>query len=333
MKTDALIRIVLIVALLVVGVVVNLNLTNSFWQQEEVALAARRGPVWGGLSRFMSHLNWMRLLQYRAVNAGQRDDEVAEALYRRYDLITDQDPYLVMAYEHGGLELATMGRPDLALKLLEKGIEATGKTNWRLPTYAGHVCMFYLPQKNPQRAEGYYRQAQQVSGHPFYVESTLVRLNKQSDDPLEMARLWQTIATPSQHLGPVPTSMPEQMLQGQGVGYTDQVGYSPRVVDEIIALLRQVRQQAEKAEGEKKTQLNEQAEQIESIIKSMIPGDQLCSYCFTEYAAGDKFCAHCGREVEVFNVCPQCGAQVERDDQYCGQCGQKLSAERNKNKP
>ncbi len=148
---DAVIRIVLVVILLALYVFVNAGVSDLFWKQEGVQLALKRGSLWAGMGRWMAHVNWMRLLQSRAMMSGKPDKNVAEALYRRYDVITDQDPFQMLAYEHGGIELATMGQPQLGLNLLEKGIEVAGKDNWKLPSYAARIAAFYFkddPQKD-----------------------------------------------------------------------------------------------------------------------------------------------------------------------------------------
>jgi len=328
MIKDAIIRIVLLLLVLTAVVLVNDNVSADFWKLNGVDVTVRRGGMMGGMSRFMAQVNWMRLLQFRAARISSKPDKaVAEALYRRYDVVTNQDPYLTMAYEHGGLELATMGQPELSLKLLDKGIEVLGDGTWKLPHYAAHVSTFYL--KDSKQAEKYLKLARKSRGHPFFIESSLVRISgkKAGDDPLAMAKLWKEVCR-GKGAGEWELS-PDRMIEYGGE--MDESGYYEHARKRVIGLLREVRAKAAKATGAEKAQLVKKAVQIEKILRSMMPSSHVCTYCFAEYKAGDKFCNNCGRMVKVYGVCPKCGEVA--DGKYCRHCGAKTSPSKPAGKP
>ncbi|MBN1941943.1 MAG: zinc ribbon domain-containing protein [Phycisphaerae bacterium] len=327
---DTITRIVLIVVLLVLYVGVNGGVSDLLISQEGMDVALKQGKsMWVGLGRWMSHINWMLLLQKRASISGKPDPAVAEALHRRYDTTTDQDPYLVLAYEHGGVELATIGQPKLGLELLDKGIGVVGETNWKLPSYAAQIVSQYL-KDDPDaetKARKYLEQAKKVRGHPFYIESALVRIqSKESqDDPVAMAKLWKEVGTltgadAAGRFVPEGKNAPELFYGDSGERYSEQAR------EKVVSILRKVRQDAAQAKDPaQKETLEKQAAEIVKVVKTMIGAEHVCSYCFAEYQAGDKFCPNCGRDVDVYGVCPKCGEVLESAAKFCSHCGVDVS--------
>ncbi|MBN1554023.1 MAG: zinc ribbon domain-containing protein [Phycisphaerae bacterium] len=322
---DVIVRVILIIVLLALFVGINGGVSDLLVKQEGMDVALKQGKsMWVGLGRWMSHINWMLLLQKRASISGKPEPAVAEALHRRYDTTTDQDPYLVLAYEHGGVELATIGQPKLGLELLDKGIGVVGDTNWKLPSYAAQIVTQYC-KDDPNaeaKAKQYLQQAKQVDGHPFYIESALVRIQGKGiqNDPVKMAKLWKEVGT---RMGG------ERGLDQEGADggpesaygeYGDR--YSKQACDKVVNILRDVRSAADKAtDPAEKKKLEAQANQIVMVIKDMMGSQHACSYCFAEYQAGDKFCPNCGRDVEEFGVCTKCGAVLGPNVKFCPKCG------------
>lgn len=327
---DILVRILLIVILLALFLAVNSGVSDLLLKQEGMDVALKRGQtLWVGLGRWMSHINWMLLIQKRASLSGKPDPSVAKALHQRYDVTTDQAPFLVLAYEHGGIELATIGQPKLGLELLEKGISIVGRKNWKLSSYAAQIVSQYL--KNDPDAQAkmreYLEKARQVEGHPFYIESALVRLQSKGleNDPVAMAKLWKEVGARSVGMGegrPLPEGVPPSALSDPLYGeYGRQ--YSPQACEKVVGLLRKVREEAAaEKDSARKAKLEQQAEEIVKIIKQMRGAEFACSYCFAEYQPGDKFCPNCGRAVEVYGVCPKCGRVLpETGAKFCPGCG------------
>ena len=324
---DNIVRLVLIVVLLALYLAMNNGVSELLKKQEgmDITLQPDRSMM-ANLGRWMSHVNWMLLIQKRASMSGKPDPAVAQALHKRYDITTDQDPFLVMAYEHGGIELATIGQPELGLQLLDKGIGILGEDNWKLPSYAARIVSQYLKDEpgSNQRAKDYLEQAKKVAGHPFYIESALVRIQGREikDDPVKMARLWKTVGVQGAREYPgLSTDAVGQDMQGIGDRYGKQVR------DKVVSILRKVREKsAREQDPTQKAALKKQAAKIVGIIKSMMGAEHVCDYCFAEYQAGDSHCPNCGRGVEVYGVCvnPDCGKVLPPNAKFCPACGKKV---------
>ena len=327
MIKDAIIRIVALVVVLACVFMLNTVLTEDIASADGIKISLERGGWSGNMDRFLGHTNWMRLLQYRAkVSSKKPDPAVVTALYNRYDTLTDQNPFMVIAYEHGGIELATMGNSQLALKLLEKGMETTGDSNWKLPFYAAHIAHRYI--KDDGLAEKYLQKTRKISGHPTHVESQLVRIiaSKTDNDPLTKAKLWQNITKNDATSvgGGIGPDGQKRALEISGFPTGDSK-INAKARQEVIKLLREVRSQASKATGKEKQDMEAKAGEIEIIVTSLSPSAHVCKYCFAGYQAGDKFCPHCGKDVKVFGVCRTCKTVLESGKKFCTQCGTSVS--------
>ena len=62
-------------------------------------------------------------------------------------------------------------------------------------------------------------------------------------------------------------------------------------------------------------------------------GGLRCPTCGKAYAAGDRFCVHCGGTLpppevaESGEACPECGATLRDGDVFCSKCGYRLAGE------
>jgi DNA-directed RNA polymerase subunit RPC12/RpoP len=62
-------------------------------------------------------------------------------------------------------------------------------------------------------------------------------------------------------------------------------------------------------------------------------GGLRCPTCGEGYAAGDRFCVHCGGALpqpqiaEGGQACPECGATLRDADVFCSKCGYRLAGE------
>ncbi len=339
---DAIVRIVALVVILACVVMINGTLSDALARADGMDVTLKRGGWSAGLDRFLAHANWMRLLQYRAkVSSSQiPDEDVVIALYKRYDTLTDENPFLFIAYEHGGIEIASMGKGDLALKLLDKGIKAAGDTNWKFPYYAAYIAGRYV--KDDELREKYLRNAIDIDGHPFHVLSQLVRLSarKLDDTPLTKARLWQGFVAKDSLAGPgLATHPADGARPTAGVETFAMQGGDPqnsthaKARDEVIKLLRLAKAQADQATGKDKDKLVADAAAIEKIVRQMSPSAHSCKYCFAAYEAGDKFCPNCGRAVVVFGVCAKCDAVVKPGEKFCTACGTSTAVKKKPAKP
>lgn len=104
-----------------------------------------------------------------------------EWAYHALQIVTTLDPKFSYAYELGAINLAVLGhRPDLANRLLEKGIKENPQV-WKLPFYLGFNKFFYM--KDYQGAAKYMAMASELPGHPAYLPRLAARLYVQAGNP------------------------------------------------------------------------------------------------------------------------------------------------------
>jgi tetratricopeptide (TPR) repeat protein len=101
----------------------------------------------------MADIYWTRVVQYYG-NKHVRGQANLELLWPLLDITTTLDPNLLVAYRFGGMFLSQRaptgaGRPDLAVKLIQRGIQANPEY-WRLYEDLGFV--YYFDLKDYQKA-------------------------------------------------------------------------------------------------------------------------------------------------------------------------------------
>ncbi|MFC1564294.1 tetratricopeptide repeat protein [candidate division KSB1 bacterium] len=90
-------------------------------------------------------------------------------LYDMLNVITELDPLFLDPYTFGGLFLSLkMDRPELSIKLLEKGLRNIPE-NWQIPYQLGFNYYFYLEDK--EKAVEYFMAAGEYPGCPPLIIS------------------------------------------------------------------------------------------------------------------------------------------------------------------
>ncbi len=145
--------------------------------------------VSAGFREFLADVYWIRTVQY----FGRRTDfddiplilarlktekvvspkfyEIRERnrvkfryLYDLCNVITELDPYFLDAYTFAGLFLSfKLDRPDLSIKILEKGLKNI-PDNWQIPYHLGFNYYFYI--ENKEKAVDYFMKAGEMTGCP-----------------------------------------------------------------------------------------------------------------------------------------------------------------------
>ena len=116
---------------------------------------------------------WIRAIQfYGDTRLGRTPDQSYSLLYPLLELTTTLDPYFDVAYQFGALFLAERapggpGRPDLAIKLLQRGIDAQ-PDDWRLYHAVGFV--HYWSYRDYGTAADWFRRASKVPGAPIWMD-------------------------------------------------------------------------------------------------------------------------------------------------------------------
>ena len=139
---------------------------------------------------------WIRAIQvYGNTRLGRTADHSYDLLYPLLELATTLDPYFDVAYQFGALFLAEKqpggpGRPDLALKLLERGIEAQ-PDDWRLYQAAGFV--HYWSYRDYVKAADWFARASRLPGAPVWMEPLAAVTLAEGGNRKSSRLLWQGI--------------------------------------------------------------------------------------------------------------------------------------------
>jgi len=94
-----------------------------------------------------------------------------ESLPAMVDLVTALSPHFIRPYSFGAFALVDAGRPDLSVKLLQRGFREN-PTEWGFPAYLGYFAYQYVSgskQQNDLAAARWYRTAAAVPGSPPYL--------------------------------------------------------------------------------------------------------------------------------------------------------------------
>jgi hypothetical protein len=139
---------------------------------------------------------WIRAIQlYGDTRLGKSSDESYALLYPLLELTTTLDPYFDVAYQFGGLFLAERppggpGRPDLAITLLERGIQVQ-PDDWRLYQAVGFV--HYWSYRDYAKAAGWFSRAARLPGAPVWMEPLAAVTLAEGGNRRSSRLLWQQI--------------------------------------------------------------------------------------------------------------------------------------------
>jgi tetratricopeptide (TPR) repeat protein len=152
----------------------------------------------------LADLYWIRAIQYfggtrRMVEAGETitdpNRRQYDALFPLLDLTTSLDPRFNLAYRFGAIFLSEPpprgpGRPDLAIRLLEKGL-AERPDRWEYLQDIGFV--HYWWRQDYKTAAEWFRRASEVPGAPWWLKSlAATTLAEGGDRPMSKA-MWEAI--------------------------------------------------------------------------------------------------------------------------------------------
>jgi hypothetical protein len=142
-------------------------------------------------------LYWIRTIQY--FGGMKRIPETArryDLLYPLLDITTTLDPHFIIAYRFGAIFLAEAfpngpGRPDLAIRLLEKGIAADPR-KWQYYQDIGFV--HYWWRHDYKAAASWFARAAQVPGASWWLKPLSATTLAQGGDRSASRRLWQALS-------------------------------------------------------------------------------------------------------------------------------------------
>jgi hypothetical protein len=151
-----------------------------------------------GYAPLMADLYWTRVVQYYGDKAVRHDSNF-ELLWPLLDVTTTLDPNLLVAYRFGSMFLSEnaprgAGRPDLAIQLVERGIQANPEY-WRFYEDLGFIYYFQLHDYD--KAGMVFLEGSKKPGALPWMKVLAAKVSEQGDNPETSAFLWNEIYTSS----------------------------------------------------------------------------------------------------------------------------------------
>jgi len=136
-------------------------------------------PALLGYHHLGADILWLRLVQVAGKKRNSADEYAW--MYHALDVITTLDPHYAYAYYAGGVILGDLAnRPDLSIRLLEKGVNANPEV-WNIPFLLGYNYYFLLG--DPAKGAEYIMQAASLPDGPDYLPGLATRLAAEAGSP------------------------------------------------------------------------------------------------------------------------------------------------------
>jgi tetratricopeptide (TPR) repeat protein len=165
-------------------------------EQDEVLLRSPKlmKVLTGEYATFAADIYWTRAVQYYG-NKRLGQDTDLQSLWPLLDLATTLDPHLLPVYRFGATFLSEpeprgAGRPDLAIQLLERGIQANPEY-WRLNQDLGNV--YYLELKDFRKAGEAYLEGSRKPGSASWMKVMAARFLEKGDSRETAVMLWSEV--------------------------------------------------------------------------------------------------------------------------------------------
>jgi tetratricopeptide (TPR) repeat protein len=142
----------------------------------------------------MADIYWTRVVQYYG-NKHVRGQANLELLWPLLDITTTLDPNLLVAYRFGAMFLsqaapAGAGRPDLAVELIRRGIQANPEY-WRLYEDLGFV--YYFDLKDYQKASEAFLEGSKKPGAQIWMKVMAAKIAAEGESFSTSMFLWKDI--------------------------------------------------------------------------------------------------------------------------------------------
>jgi tetratricopeptide (TPR) repeat protein len=137
---------------------------------------------------------WTRVVQFYG-NKRMRGQANLELLWPLLDITTTLDPNLVVAYRFGAIFLSQLapsgaGRPDLAVQLIQRGIQAN-PDYWRLYEDLGFV--YYFDLKDYPKASEAFLEGSKKPGALVWMKIMAARIAAEGESYATSLFLWKDI--------------------------------------------------------------------------------------------------------------------------------------------
>jgi len=202
-----------------------------------------------GYDGLMGCIYWTRVVQHYGrehIKATQGGSPDYRLLYPLLDITTTLDPELLLAYRFGSIFLAEPpragpGQPELAVKLLEKGIERN-PDYWRLWWDLGFV--YYRVKDYARASEAFRKGAEHPDAAPW-MRVMAARVAAEGGDRETASRLWMDVYNSTdqeairlnalKHLAGLKVDEDIETLQAEVQRFQKQNGRLPQSWQELIA--------------------------------------------------------------------------------------------------
>lgn len=226
----------------------RIDALSSSLTPENEELLLRSGPLLKelslGYSPLLADIYWTRAVQYYGTRLQERNGTFA-SLEPLLDIATTLDPKLVVAYRFGAVFLSEhppggAGRPDLAVKLVQKGI-ANNPGQWTLYNDLGFL--YYARLKDYQKASEAYLDGSRNTSAPIWMKIMAARV-AENGESLETSRLiWAELYNSTKdesvrkrvllHVQALDAEMVLQKLNGVSEEYWKKFGRFPASMEEM----------------------------------------------------------------------------------------------------
>jgi hypothetical protein len=142
----------------------------------------------------MGDVYWTRAVQYYGEKHADQDENL-ELLWPLLDITTTLDPHLIPAYRFGSIFLSDApprgaGRPDLAAKLLERGLHEN-PDQWRLYEDLGNV--YYFDARDYKNAARAFMEGSKNPAAAIWMKSMAAKIAAEGDSLETSYFLWQDV--------------------------------------------------------------------------------------------------------------------------------------------
>lgn len=167
--------------------------TPVLWLRSGPAIT--RGAL--GYDALLADIYWMRAVVYFGRQGLSKDPaKNYDLLYPLLDLVTTLDPLFAVAYRFGAIFLSETppngpGRPDLAVALLERGVERSPE-RWEYMHDIGFV--YYWHNRDFEKGAEWLERASQVPGSPIWLKSTAANMHSERGNRESARQLWRQLA-------------------------------------------------------------------------------------------------------------------------------------------
>ena len=178
----------------------NIDAQFDGMHQEADDLVLRSGKLLKLMSLeyapLIADIYWTRVVQYYGDKSVRRDANF-ELLWPLLDVTTTLDPNLLVAYRFGSMFLSEneprgAGRPDLAIQLVQRGIDAN-PDYWRFYQDLGFI--YYFELHDYQKAAAAFLEGSKKPAALTWMKVLAAKVTEQGDNPETSAFLWNDIYT------------------------------------------------------------------------------------------------------------------------------------------